>query len=90
MTKEELKERFKELMAYNQPLNEIIVLFEQALDCPALNIAGDTEEGYRLAKIIWHAMLLEMAEQCAPYMKGSRELSAGLQDYYRKKAGRVK
>lgn len=90
MTNDELKERFKELMAYNQPLNEITVLFEQALDCPALDIAGDTEEGFRLAKIIWHAILSEMAEQCTLYTESSRELSAGLQDNYRKKAGRLK
>ena len=90
MKNEELKGRFKELMAYNQPLNEITDLFEQAMDCPALDIAGDTEEGYRLAKIIWHAILSEMAEQCMLYTQSSREQAGILQDYYRKKAGRVK
>lgn len=90
MTNEELKQRFKELMAYNQPLSEITTLFEQALDCPELEIQNEPENDYRLAKIIWHAMLLEIAEQCILYTKSSREQVSKLQDHYRRKAGRVK
>ncbi|RYY22606.1 MAG: hypothetical protein EOP41_07035 [Sphingobacteriaceae bacterium] len=90
MTNEELKQRFRKLMATNQPLNEITTLFNQALDCPELKIKEDNGNDYRLAKIIWHAMLLEMAEQCCPYSESSMELSGKLQEYYRKKAGRVK
>ncbi len=90
MTNEELKQRFKELLAYNQPLSEIATLFEQALDCSALNIVGDKEDDYHLAKIIWHAMLMEMAEQCLLYTKSSRGQASKLQDHYRRKAGRVK
>jgi len=89
MTNEELKERFKELMAYNQPLSEITTLFEQALDCPEINIKEEADD-YRLAKIIWHAMLMEMAEQCLLYTKSSRGQASKLQDHYRRKAGRVK
>jgi len=89
MTNEDLKERFKELLAYNQPLTEITTLFEQALDCPELNIEEEADD-YRLAKIIWHAILLEMAEQCILYTKGSRGQASKLQDHYRRKAGRVK
>jgi len=32
MTNEELKDRFKELLSYNQPLSEITTLFKQALE----------------------------------------------------------
>jgi len=76
-------------MAYNQPLSEITTLFEQALDCPELNIKEEADD-YHLSGIIWHAMLLEMAEQCLLYTKSSREQAAKLQDHYRRKAGRVK
>jgi len=89
MTNEELKERFKELLSYNQPLCEITTLFEQALDCPELNIKEQADD-YQLTKIIWHAMLMEMAEQCILYTKSSREQAAKLQDHYCRKGGRVK
>ncbi len=90
MTDEGLKQRFKELLAYNQPLSEITTLFEQALDCPELNIKEETENDYRLTKIIWHAMLMEMAGQCILYTKSSREQASKLQGNYYRKAGRVK
>lgn len=89
MTNEELKKRFKELLAYNQPLNKITTLFEQALDCPELKIEEEADD-YHLAKIIWHAMLMEMAGQCTLYTKSSRGQAAKLQEHYRRKAGRVK
>ncbi len=89
MTNEELQQRFEELMAYNRPLTEITTLFEQALDCPELEIEEQADD-YHLTKIIWHAMLLEMAEQCILYTKSSREQASKLQDHYRRKAGRVK
>ncbi|QHC84704.1 hypothetical protein AS589_07845 [Empedobacter brevis] len=81
MTKEDLKERFKELMNQNPPLWEIEKLFGKTLNSSALDYENDLEYDYRLVKIIYHAILCTMADQWQPFSKDNKEASANLQKF---------
>lgn len=81
MTKEDVKERFKELMKQNPPLTEIERLFNKALNSGALDYENDLEQDYRLAKIIYHAILCTMADQWQPITKENKGASANLQKF---------
>lgn len=81
MTKEDLKERFKELVKQNPPLLEIEKLFNKALDSGALDYENDLEQDYRLAKIIYHAILCTMADQWQPVTKENKQAAANLQKF---------
>lgn len=79
MTKEHLKNRFKELIDANPPLKEIEELFNKALDSGALDYEKEFEQDYRLAKIIYHAILCTMVDQWVPYDKANKDESTNLQ-----------
>lgn len=81
MTKEDLKERFKELMRQNPPLNEIEKLFDKALNSRVVNYENELEQDYRLVKIIYHAILCTMADQWQPIVKDNKEVSSNLQKF---------
>ena len=81
MTKEDLKERFKELLKQNPPLIEIEKLYNKAVDSGALDYENDLELDYRLAKIIYHAILSAMADQWKPLTKENKEASYNLQKF---------
>ncbi|MBS1528225.1 MAG: hypothetical protein JST19_21445 [Bacteroidetes bacterium] len=78
MKRDELKARFSELLAQYPPIEEIERLFEKALQSGALNLESDPMTDYRLAKIIYHAILLNMAEQCRPYSPENRKEAENL------------
>ncbi len=78
MKKDELRERFTELLTLHPPLAEIDKLFAKALDSGALDLNNDPIIDYRLAKIIYHAILLNMAEQCRPYSADNRKEAENL------------
>lgn len=81
MTKEDLKKRFKELIKQHPPLTEIEKLFNKALNSGALDYENDLEQDYRLAKIIYHAILCTMADQWQPITKENKEAVANLQKF---------
>ena len=78
MKRDELKARFSELLEKYPPMEEIYRLFEKALDSGALVLDSDPLQDYRLAKIIYHAILLNMAEQCRPFSPENRREAENL------------
>ena len=78
MKRDALKARFNELLAQYPPADEINRLFEKALECGALDLETDPIADYRLAKIIYHAILLNMAAQCRPYSPENRRKAENL------------
>ena len=81
MTKEDLKERFSELLTQNPPLSEIEKLFNKALNSGALDYESDLEPDYRLAKIIYHSILCSIADQWQPITKDNREIANNLKKF---------
>ena len=73
MEKEELKDRFKELMTANNPLNEIEQFYTKAVLSGALYISGEPADSYRLCKIIYYAILCEMCEKWRPLDRQNRK-----------------
>lgn len=78
MKKDELKARFSELLKQYPPMDEIDRLFEKAIQSGALDLETDPMADYRLAKIIYHAILLNMAAQCCPYSPENRREAENL------------
>ncbi|MBT2621947.1 hypothetical protein [Chryseobacterium sp. ISL-6] len=66
MNNAQLTEKLKELLDINPPKSEIARLFMKAIDSGVLNYEAEEEDSYRTAKIIYHAILCEMAEQWKP------------------------
>lgn len=86
MKKEELKENFKELMGAASPLSEIETLFYKAVGSAVMDIENIPETEFRTAKIIWHAILLKMADQWAVTSKGDRKKVNQLLTYFQQEA----
>jgi hypothetical protein len=61
MKKEILKIIFDGLIADYQPMAEIEKFYKKAVESGVLDIENETEEDYRLPKIILYAILLKMA-----------------------------
>lgn len=78
MQKEELKQRFDELLNEYQLPEQIERLYQKAVDCGVIDIAGETEKDYRLAKIIWYAILLKLREDSVPFHSDNRKLAQDL------------
>ena len=72
MKRDALKARFSELLEQYPPMEEIERLFEKAVDSGAIDIMNDLPSDYRLAEIVYHAILLNMAAQCRPYSEKNR------------------
>ncbi|ANF52933.1 hypothetical protein A0O34_21475 [Chryseobacterium glaciei] len=66
MTTEQLKEQFLGLLTINPPNSEIGLLFNRAVESGVLDYENEEEESYRTAKIIYHAILCEMAQHWKP------------------------
>lgn len=79
MTKKDLRERFKKFINHHQPLTEIERLFNKVLNSGALDYENDLEQDYRLAKIVYHAILCTMADQWQPITRENKEASANPQ-----------
>ena len=73
MKRDELKARFSELLDKYPPMEEIDRLFEKAVNSGALDLENDPLVDYRLAKIVYHTILLNMAEQCRPFSADNRK-----------------
>jgi hypothetical protein len=78
MEQQELKKRFDKLLAEYQLPQQIERLYQKAVECGALDIAGETGDDYRLAKIIWHAIALKLREESIPYHADNRILAQNL------------
>ena len=78
MKKDELRTKFTELLTMHPPLTEIEKLLEKALNSGALDLDSDPIMDYRLAKIVYHAILRNMAEQCRPYSPENRKEAENL------------
>ena len=74
----QLKERFNELLTeYNLP-EQIERLYQKAVDSGALDIANESGEDYRVAKIIWYAILLKLREDAVPFHLDNRKQAQNL------------
>ena len=74
----QLKERFNELLTeYNLP-EQIERLYQKAVDSGALDIANESGEDYRVAKIIWYAILLKLREDAVPFHPDNRKQAQNL------------
>lgn len=72
MTKEELEQRFNELLEINPLELTVKGMFYLALESGAIDITNEPDN-YRLPKIILHAILCEMADQYKPLDAGNRK-----------------
>lgn len=81
MTKEQLTETFKELMAINPPKSEIERLFMKAIECGLLKYEDEESDSYRTSKIIYYAILCVMAEQWKPLDPANRREAEKLKSY---------
>jgi len=82
MTKDDVKERFEELLREHPPLTRIEELFNKALSSGSMDYESDLEQNYRLAKIIYHAILCTMADQWQPVTRVNKEASRNLQNLF--------
>lgn len=73
MKKEQLRQKFEELLN-NKPLElRIWAMFDLVIDSGAISISGESANDYRLSKIILYVILCEIAEQCRPLDTRNRE-----------------
>ncbi len=78
MTSKELTQRFKELMQQNPPQAEIENLYKKAVECGALYLENEPPEDYRMAKIIYHAILYAMAHEWPPLTAENKQEAENL------------
>lgn len=78
MTREELVQRFTELLNANPMQNTVIKLFNKALACGALDIEAEPAADYRLPKIIFYAILCSMADNWRPYHESNKKEAENL------------
>lgn len=81
MTREQLTEKFKELLTVNPPKSEIVRLFNKALESGVLDYENEEQDSYRTSKIVYHAILCEMAEHWKPLDPAKRMESKKLKFY---------
>lgn len=74
----QLKMRFDELLAAYDLPKQIQLLYKKAIDSGALDIAGENSNDYRLAKIIWYAILLKLREDAVPFHPDNRKEAENL------------
>ena len=72
-----LKQRFEELLADYQPMQEIERLYQKAVASGILDTAH-MEDGLALPKIICYAILQKMAFDCAPLHPENRKKAEDL------------
>ncbi|RKR80667.1 hypothetical protein BDD43_0799 [Mucilaginibacter gracilis] len=78
MEPEEFRIMFKSLMAANSPLTAIEELYNKAVASGAIYLAGEPKDSYRLAKIVYYAILCEMCEQWRPLNGQNRKEAENL------------
>jgi len=83
MTTQQLTEQLAGLLHANHPLREIERLFVKAIESGVLNYENEEEDSYRTAKIIYHAILCEMAEHWKPIAPSNRKQVKNLRVYYK-------
>ncbi|RQO37739.1 hypothetical protein DBR39_12680 [Chryseobacterium sp. KBW03] len=81
MTQAELKENFSEMIAGNPPLKKIEELFFKAVNSGALNYEDEEQNSYRIAMIIYHAILYTMAKDWMPLVKENIEEAENLKKF---------
>lgn len=73
MTKEQLEERFNELLEYNHLEQTVKGMFYLVLESDAIDITSEPERDYRLPKIILHAIFQELANVWRPAFNENRQ-----------------
>jgi len=73
-----LKIRFDALLAEYDLTKEIDRLYQKAVDSGALDITGETELDYRMAKVIWYAILLKLQQDALPFHPDNRKEAENL------------
>jgi hypothetical protein len=74
----QLKMRFDELLAAYDLPKEIDRLYQKAVDSGALNITGEKDGDYRMAKVIWYAILLKLQQDALPFHPENRKEAENL------------
>jgi len=74
----QLKTRFDELLVEYDLKKEIDRLFQKAVHSGALNISGETDGDYRMAKVIWYAILLKLQQDALPFHPDNRKEAENL------------
>ncbi len=78
MTKDELKQSFAGLLQVNPPLQQINALLDKAIECGALDITNEPAGDFRMAKIIYYAILSKMEEEWRPFHADNRKEAQNL------------
>lgn len=73
MKKEQFIENFRTFLKRNPPMDEIEEIFRKALESGVLNYADEEQGSYRLAKLVYHAILSKMAKEWKPLIKENRQ-----------------
>ena len=79
MNNDQLKQSFDQLLKVTPPLQQINDLYNKAIECGALDIKAEEAGDFRLAKIIYYAILCTMAEQWRPTHADNRKEAENLQ-----------
>jgi len=66
MEREQFKQKFRELLTTNSPLDDIAELLDKAVRSGALYIDGEPDDSFRLCKIIYYAILCELCDKWRP------------------------
>ena len=74
----QLKVRFDALLAEYDLQKEIECLYQKAVESGALNITGETDGDYRMAKVIWYAILLKLQQDALPFHPDNRKEAENL------------
>lgn len=78
MEKELFKEKFRELLTINNPLDEITELLDKAVRSGAIYIAGEPDDSFRLCKITYYAILCELCDKWRPLDPQNRKEAKNL------------
>ncbi|MCR8560322.1 hypothetical protein KXD93_21900 [Mucilaginibacter sp. BJC16-A38] len=78
MEKQLLKKRFDELLTEYDLSGQIERLYQKAVDSGAIDVDRESGDDYRLAKIIWYAIILKLREESVPYHPDNRKEAQNL------------
>ncbi|WDF79036.1 hypothetical protein PQ469_03325 [Mucilaginibacter sp. KACC 22773] len=78
MEKQLLKKRFDELLTEYDLSGQIERLYQKAVDSGAIDVERESGDDYRLAKIIWYAIILKLREESVPYHPDNRKEAQNL------------
>jgi hypothetical protein len=74
----QLKIQFNALLAEYDLTKEIDRLYQKAVNSGALDITGETDGDYRMAKVIWYAILLKLQQDALPFHPDNRKEAENL------------